>query len=90
VTQGTLESDWIEGRAMNEPYRAVIPNIKAVEETFVLRVNECAQCGGDIIAPQWSECLSDYCIRNVWSCEACGYQFEDTVYLAARELAHAD
>jgi ribosomal protein L37AE/L43A len=51
-------------------------------------VNQCAQCRGDIIAPEWSEHLSDHCVRNVWSCEACGYQFEDTVYLS-REAADA-
>ncbi len=43
----------------------------------------CAQCGADIIAPEWSEHLSETRVRHVWSCEACGYQFEDTVYLAA-------
>jgi C4-type Zn-finger protein len=48
--------------------------------------NECAQCGADIIAPEWSEHLSHQCVRNVWSCEVCGYRFEDTVYLS-RELA---
>jgi ribosomal protein L37AE/L43A len=51
-------------------------------------VNQCAQCRGNIIAPEWSEHLSDHCVRNVWSCEACGYQFEDTVYLS-REAADA-
>ncbi len=49
-------------------------------------LNQCAQCGADIIAPEWSEHLSDQRIRNVWSCEVCGYQFEDTVYLSPREL----
>jgi len=52
-------------------------------------VNQCAQCWADIIAPEWSEHLSDSCIRHVWSCEACGYRFEDTVYLS-RELVDAD
>ena len=50
-------------------------------------VNQCAQCRADIIAPEWSEHLSDHCVRHVWSCEACGYQFEDTVYLSAPESA---
>ena len=49
--------------------------------------NQCAQCGADIIAAQWSEHLSESCVRNVWSCEACGYQFEDTIYLPAQEAA---
>jgi ribosomal protein L37AE/L43A len=52
-------------------------------------VNDCAQCGADMIAPDESEHLSDYCVRNVWSCEACGYQFEDRVYLSAPEAAVA-
>ena len=49
--------------------------------------NQCAQCDAEIIAPEWSEHLSDYCVRNVWSCDACGYQLEDTVYFSAREVA---
>jgi hypothetical protein len=52
-------------------------------------VNQCAQCGADIIAPEWSEHLSAQCVRNVWSCEACGYLFEDTVHLSAREFTDA-
>jgi ribosomal protein L37AE/L43A len=52
-------------------------------------VNQCAQCGAHIIAPQWSEHRAEHCIRNVWCCEACGYQFEDTVYLSAFESADA-
>ena len=51
---------------------------------------ECVQCGANMIAPTWSEHLSEHCVRNVWSCEACGYQFEDTIYISARELAGAD
>jgi C4-type Zn-finger protein len=49
----------------------------------------CPQCGGDLIAPEWSEHVSAHCVRNVWSCEACGYQFEHAVYLS-RKLAEAD
>jgi C4-type Zn-finger protein len=53
-------------------------------------VNECPQCGGHMIAPASSEHLSDHCVRNVWSCEACGYGYEDTVYMSARESANTD
>ena len=52
--------------------------------------NQCAQCGAVLIAPEWSEHFPDHRIRNVWSCQACGYEFEDTVYWSARELADAD
>lgn len=51
---------------------------------------ECVQCGANMIAPTWSEHLSEHCVRNLWSCEACGYKFEETIYLSARELAEAD
>jgi hypothetical protein len=43
----------------------------------------CAQCGADIIAPEWSEYLSTGCVRHVWTCEGCGYGFEDSVYFSA-------
>jgi len=52
-------------------------------------VSQCARCGEDMIAPEWSEYLSDHCVRNVWSCEACGYQFEEPVYLS-RQSADAN
>ena len=41
-----------------------------------LAVNQCAQCGAGLTAPEWSERFSDQRIRKVWSCEACGYRFE--------------
>jgi hypothetical protein len=54
-----------------------------------ISVNQCAQCRADIIAPEWSEHLSDLCVRHYWSCDACGYRFEDTIYLSGREVADA-
>ena len=55
-----------------------------------LAITQCAQCGAGLIGPEWSEHFPDHRIRNVWSCEACGYQFEHTVYSSARELVGAD
>ncbi len=49
-------------------------------------VRPCAQCSADIIAPVWSEYLSAACVRNVWCCEDCGYEFEDAVYFSAPKL----
>ncbi len=36
------------------------------------------QCGAELIPTDmiWSERRSGYHVRNVWSCEACGYQYE--------------
>ena len=49
-------------------------------------LGECALCGADMIAPQWSEHVSDHCVRNVWLCEGCGCEFEDTLYLSAQAV----
>jgi hypothetical protein len=46
-------------------------------------VRPCAQCGADLIAPEWSAYLSNGWVRNVWTCEACGYGFEDSVHYSA-------
>ena len=58
-----------------------------------LLVSKCPQCGAELFPAfadmTWSEHRSDHCARNVWSCEDCSYQFEDTVYLPAREVADA-
>jgi ribosomal protein L37AE/L43A len=40
----------------------------------------CAQCGAAIIASSWSEHVNDRCVRNVWSCDACGYEFETSTF----------
>jgi ribosomal protein L37AE/L43A len=56
----------------------------------VIEFHQCAQCGADLIEPEWSEHFPDRRTRNLWSCEACGYQFEDTVYWSAPELADAE
>jgi hypothetical protein len=51
---------------------------------------ECAQCGAALIAPVWSEHLSERSIRHLWNCDACGYEYETTVYFAPRASAQAD
>jgi C4-type Zn-finger protein len=45
--------------------------------------NSCPQCAAWLLAPDWSEYLSDRCVRHTWSCEACGYQFETAVVFPA-------
>jgi ribosomal protein L37AE/L43A len=42
---------------------------------------QCAQCGDPLVAPEWSEHVNERCVRHLWSCEACGYEFETAVYL---------
>jgi DNA-directed RNA polymerase subunit RPC12/RpoP len=37
---------------------------------------QCAQCGAPIVVDAWSELVNELQVRNVWSCDACGYRFE--------------
>ena len=59
----------------------------AITNTVLRKPNPCAQCGEPLIAARWSEHLSERCIRHVWECDACGYQFETAVYLWADGVA---
>jgi len=45
----------------------------------------CAQCGETLFAPEWSEYFDDRRIRHLWSCDACGYEFESMVCYPAPE-----
>jgi C4-type Zn-finger protein len=56
----------------------VLEGVPAVSKGLV---SKCPQCDADMIAPECSQHLSNYCVRNVWSCEACGFRFADTIYL---------
>ena len=36
----------------------------------------CAQCGNELIAPEWSEYRSKHQNRHLWRCWKCDYCFE--------------
>jgi C4-type Zn-finger protein len=55
---------------------------KASSRLAIHNKNSCPQCGGWLLAPDWSEYLSDRCVRHTWSCENCSYQFETAVFFA--------
>lgn len=42
----------------------------------------CAQCGSRLLAPEWSEQLSETRVRHLWGCSACSYTFETLVVFA--------
>ena len=39
----------------------------------------CAQCGNELIAPEWSEYRSKHQNRHLWRCWKCDYCFETIV-----------
>jgi hypothetical protein len=44
----------------------------------------CAACGGPLIAPEWSEFVSERLVINVWCCPNCGCEFETETCMPAR------
>ena len=43
-----------------------------------------AQRGAAIVASSWSEHVNERCVRNVWSCDTCGYEFETSTFFTAK------
>jgi transcription elongation factor Elf1 len=43
----------------------------------------CFKCGEALIAPAWSEFVSERLVVNLWSCTECGDQFETKVWMPA-------
>ena len=41
----------------------------------------CIQCGDALIAPEWSEYVSDQLVLNLWSCSKCGCRFETEAHM---------
>jgi len=48
---------------------------------------QCAQCGHELAAPEWSEQTGPRSVRHLWICAACDYQFETIVYFAEKRAA---
>jgi hypothetical protein len=38
----------------------------------------CEKCGDTLIAPEWSEYVSEHEVVNILSCTTCDFQFETT------------
>ena len=43
----------------------------------------CTKCGETLIAPEWSEYVSERLVLNLWSCRNCGSRFETEAYMPA-------
>jgi ribosomal protein L37AE/L43A len=48
----------------------------------------CPNCAAYVIAATRSERVSDRCIRNIWSCEACGFEFETSAYIPVKPTSN--
>jgi ribosomal protein L37AE/L43A len=50
----------------------------------------CIQCGEALIAPEWSEYVSERQVLNLWFCTRCGLQFESSADLPAAAESEID
>ena len=50
----------------------------------------CEKCGEPLIAPEWSEYVSEDVVHNLWSCTKCGCEFETKVSMPADTKANAE
>jgi ribosomal protein L37AE/L43A len=49
----------------------------------------CEGCGERLIAPEWSEYVSEQLVIDIWSCTSCGNQFETEAQMPADTKATA-
>ncbi len=64
---------------------ALRTNTAARERLVAYSKNNCPQCSAWLLAPDWSEYLDERQVRHTWSCDACGYQFETSVFFPAHD-----
>jgi ribosomal protein L37AE/L43A len=50
----------------------------------------CVKCGETLIAPEWSEYVSEELVLNLWSCRNCGQRFETEAHIPAGTMSKAD
>jgi predicted RNA-binding Zn-ribbon protein involved in translation (DUF1610 family) len=48
----------------------------------------CTNCGDAMIAATSSKYVSERCVRNVWSCDACGFEFETAATFTMRRASN--
>jgi hypothetical protein len=46
---------------------------------------KCVKCDEALIAPDWSESVSEGLIVNLWTCTKCGHRFETKAFMPAAE-----
>ena len=47
----------------------------------------CEKCGEALIAPEWSEHVSEQLVINLWSCPKCGCEFETEACISAEAIS---
>lgn len=48
---------------------------------YYLDARACPNCGDRLFAALWADHVNERCVRNVWCCDSCGYEFATSVTL---------
>jgi ribosomal protein L37AE/L43A len=51
---------------------------------------KCSKCGETLIAPDWSEFVSERLVVNLWTCTTCGHRFETTARMSEPKMSEKD
>src|SRR5512141_2834966 len=73
------------GRGLGDA-TVITPNSQAASKNKQRRVamtTTCLKCGEALIAPDWSEFVSERLVLNLWTCTKCGDRFETKAYVPA-------
>jgi hypothetical protein len=61
-------------------YREVRVVANSTNQSFTYGIG-CIRCGQTLIAPEWSEYVSELCVHHAWICDDCGVRFETSDHL---------
>jgi len=65
-----------------------LQRVQGVSDTSGKPLHLCPNCSSYIIAAAWSERVSERCVRNGWSCETCGSEWETAAYFSVRRTTN--
>jgi ribosomal protein L37AE/L43A len=81
-----LASERVKWRVGGRPMSSV-DRVLGVSGPTGKPLHLCPNCGEFLIATTWTERISERCVRNVWSCAGCGYEFETSAYYGAKQAS---
>jgi hypothetical protein len=54
---------------------------EASSRPYYQNTRKCPACGDRLVAAEWSDLVNERCVRHLWCCDGCGYQFATAVTL---------
>ena len=78
---------WYDRYLGPEAAKLPVETVNAADKQQARHFARCAQCGSSLVIPEWSERVSERCVRYLWACDACGYGFETSVYFPKEDIA---